>query len=989
MAPTREKSDFKPGDLYRGFSVKRVESLESIRVKAFLIAHEKTGAEVLHLQCGDPENLFSVGFRTPPRDSTGVAHILEHSVLAGSEKFPVKDAFNELAKGTLQTFINAFTFPDKTLYPVASQVKADFFNLAAVYSDLVLKPRLLPETFYQEGRHFELADPSDLASELVVSGIVFNEMRGAYSSPDSLMYKALQESLYPDTVYSFDSGGNPEVIPSLTYEQLREFHRLYYSPSNARFFLYGNIPTREHLDFLSGVLAGFDRVPVESGIGLQARWEGPRRAAGFYPASGGELQNRTVVNMGWMMMENTDYESVIVLRVLCEALVGSAAGPLRKALIDSGLGQDLTPATGMEDDLRQVAFSVGLRGCASGNEGKIEALIMETLRTAAQDGLDRELIEGSLHQIEFRGRELVRTQFPYSIVLMQRAYHTWLYGGDPLAGLKFPETIGQIREKWAADPGLFQRALKKWFIDNPHRVLSVLEPSSSYIENMDKSLKRQMAERRAGMGREEIEKVRDDALKLKRMQAEPDSPEALSTLPKLKRSDIPEKAELIPAEDTSIDGIPGYFHEIFANGVAYLDLAFDVRDLDDSQQMLLPLLGKLRMGMGAAGLDYLQTAKRRTLRTGGLGYALASGLSADGKGDWQRIVFRLRMLHRDIPEAVSLLGDLLLEGDLADEARAKDLFFEARNKLQASVIPSGHIFARRTAAAGISLPALREEQWMGRTQLCFQDGMAGEFEARKSAALKSIAELEKQVLCRRRLFINMTGEESALKQVRDAVVSLLGRMPEGEAGITKPFAPPYPVREGITIPAQVCYVAKAYPAPPYYGDLSPQFMVLSRVLASEYLYKQIRVLGGAYGGMSSYDPMGGYFAFLSYRDPHLVETLRVYEGALDLISGGCITDQEIEKAVIGTIGAIDRPMDPSTKGYISMVRKFSGLTDEGREKFREGVLGCSRHDALESGKVLLAPLREPGVSVYASEERLADANRSLKQQLVIKQLNCL
>lgn len=984
-------SVMKSGEKYKGFTVTSVEYLKSIRVTAIRIKHDKTGAQVLHLYCDDPENLFSIGFRTPPRDSTGVAHILEHSVLAGSEKYPVKDAFNELAKGTLQTFINAFTYPDKTLYPVSSQVKVDFFNLARVYSDLVLNPRLLKETFYQEGRHYELSDPGDLASGLIVSGIVFNEMRGAYSSPDTLMFKALQESLFPDTVYRFDSGGNPRVIPSLTYEQLKDFHRSFYSPANARFFLYGNIKTEEHLEFLAEVLSGFEPVAVNSGIMLQPRLAGPRRVSGFFPASAHDMENKTIINMGWMMMENTDYESVILLRVLTEALVGNAAGPLRKALIDSGLGQDLSPVTGMEDDLRQIAFAVGLRGCSSGSADQVENTIMEALRKTAQEGFDPELIEGSLHQIEFRGREILRTQFPYSIVLMQRAYHTWLYDGDPLVGLKFPETIETLRRRWAEEPGLFQMWLKKWFLDNPHRVLSVLEPSSTYLEDMDKSLENQMARKRAGLSAQELEAIRDEAARLKQIQAEPDSPQALATLPRLKPSEIPRQIDRIPANESQVDGVPVYSHEIFANGIAYLDLAFDISDIDDAEQMFLPLVGKLRTGMGASGFDYLETAKRKTLKTGGIGYTLASGLKADGAGSWQKMVFRLRMLHWDISEAVKLIGDLLLEGDLSDEGRIRDIILESRNKLHASVIPSGHIFARRTASAGISLPACREEQWNGRSQLCFQNDIAGSYENRMDWVQTSADALQKRIFNRGRLFINMTGEDEALKMMEEELAGLISRMPEGkaDAGASSGFCSGHSPREGIAIPAQVCYVAQAHPAPPYYGEPAPHFMVLCRVLSNDYLYKKIRVLGGAYGGMSVYDPLVGHFAFLSYRDPHLLETLRIYEGAGNILSEGRISEDDLEKAVIGTIGALDRPMDPSTRGYVSMVRKFAGLTDEGRENFRLKVLDCNKESALEAGRrVLLSPAMT-GISVYAAEERLAKANEQLEDKLTIKNLTCL
>src|SRR4030043_57615 len=383
------------GDNLHGFKVTRVETIAALRLTAYEIEHEKTGAKVLHLHSSDRENLYAICFRTPPEDSTGLPHILEHSVLAGSEKYPLKDVFKELMRSSMQTFINAFTYPDKTIYPVASQIKADFFNLARVYTDLVLHPRMLKETFLQEGHHLEFSIPDDLSSALIISGIVYNEMKGAYSSPDALMYKAIQENLYPDSVYAYDSGGDPDIIPSLTYEQFRNFHRRYYSPTNARFFLYGDIPTAEHLAFLAGMLAGFDRIEVDLSIKNQPRLSALCRVDGKYPVSKDEpISSKTMVNEAWMLTENKDYETALLLEIIAGLLIGSAASPLRKALIDSGLGEDLSPVSGMESDLKQLMFCVGLRNAKSDDVQKIEKLIFETLRKLVAEGFDKELIEG-------------------------------------------------------------------------------------------------------------------------------------------------------------------------------------------------------------------------------------------------------------------------------------------------------------------------------------------------------------------------------------------------------------------------------------------------------------------------------------------------------------------------------------------------------------------------------------------------------------------
>ena len=517
----------KAGDVASGFKVLRVETIQALRLVAYEIEHLKTGAKVLHLHAFERENLYAVGFRTPPSDSTGLPHILEHSVLAGSEKYPLKDAFKELMRSTMQTFINAFTYPDKTLYPVASQIKTDFYNLARVYTDLVLHPRMLQETFFQEGHHLEFATPGDLSSDLVISGIVYNEMKGAYSSPDSLMYKAIQENLYPDTVYALDSGGDPEVIPTLTYEQFRDFHRKYYSPSNARFFIYGDIPTGEHLVFLAEMLEGFDRVEVDSSIAAQAPFPRPRSVAGAYPVDKGEpLDGKTLVNLAWVLAENKDFETALMLEVLSGLLVGSSASPLRKALIDSGLGEDMTPTSGMESDLRQLMFCAGLRNAQSTDVEKIEKLILDTLQKIVLEGFDKELIEGILHQVEFHGKEISRGAYPYGISLMGNVFQTWLYDGDPLIGLDFSKAIENIRRRWTDDPEIFQQMTRTWLMENPHRLLAVMTPDPDFGEKGERKLKEKMAAMKAGFSKEQLRQIDEQATRLKAFQSETDSPEA-------------------------------------------------------------------------------------------------------------------------------------------------------------------------------------------------------------------------------------------------------------------------------------------------------------------------------------------------------------------------------------------------------------------------------------------------------------------------------
>lgn len=974
------------GDVHDGFRVLRVEPVDEIRVTAYLMEHEKTGARVLHLHGRDRENLFAVAFPTPPADSTGLPHILEHSVLAGSETYPVKDAFNELMKGSLQTFINAFTYPDKTIYPVASQTPADFYNLARVYADLVFRPRLLPETFRQEGHHLEPADPDDPAGGVTVSGIVFNEMKGAYSSPDSLLYKAIQENLYPDTPYVHDSGGDPEEIPELTYEQFRAFHRARYNPSNAFFFLYGDIPPQEHLAFLRQILAGAGRTEAPPEVPSQGRWTEPRAVRAFFPVGREESRERkTTVNIAWMLSDGRDSETAVLLEIVAGILTGSAAGPLRKALVDSGLGEDLSPATGIERDLKQIFFSAGLRGTDPEKAEAVEGLILDTLRAETERGFDRELIEGTLHQVEFHGREIKRKTFPYGIILMGRVFHGWLYGGDPLAGLNFPAIIGAIRRKWEEDPRLFEKTARQWLVDNPHRLRVVLEPSPTLQEEREGAFRDRMTRLRSALSAEDLERIRREAEDLERYQGEPDPPGAAATLPRLRVADIPAEPEVIPTEPVALAGVPALRHDLYTNGIAYWSLAFDVSGVPEDLQPFLPLLGKLTLNMGAAGRSYEEMAKRIALKTGGLRFSLSAGYGRGGHGTWQNLIVSGKALHRNLPDAMAILADLLLAGDLGDRARMRDLVLEKRNRLQAAVIPSGHSFARMAAAAPLGLPAWRDEQWHGRSQLRFAARTAESLEQEADRLEETLAALKVAVLCRAGLTVDLAADGEGLSLLSSHLESLVAALPEGTA--SAPSLPALqPARPGVAIPADVNYVARVLPAPVHGDPRAAALLVLARYLSSGYLYKRIRVQGGAYGGMCGYDSMNGLFSLLSYRDPHLLETLDVYAGVPGEVRKG-IDREELEKAVIGTIGLLDRPSDPSGKAHTALIRRIAGITDDDRRALRRRILDMTPEALQETAEAYLAEaMSRSSVAVFAPEEKLRKANESLAETLDVEPL---
>ncbi|MBE3115990.1 insulinase family protein, partial [Candidatus Bathyarchaeota archaeon] len=822
----------------------------------------------------------------------------------------------------------------------------------------------------------------------IISGIVYNEMKGAYSSPDSMMYKAIQENLYPDSIYAYDSGGDPNVIPTLTYDQFTNFHRTYYSPTNARFFIYGNIETTEHLIFLSEMLSGFEKVEVNSSIKSQPRLTAPRQVQSSYPVGKEEsLEHKTMVNVAWMLAENKDYETALFLEIISGLLVGSAASPLRKALIDSGLGEDLTPVSGMESDLKQLMFCAGLRNAQSADIQKIEKLIFDTLQKIVTEGFDRDLIEGILHQVEFHGKEIVRGSYPFGISLMGTIFQTWLYDGDPLISLDFPREIENIRKRWTADPQIFQKMTKKWLLDNQHRLLAVMEPDPAFSEKKEKNFLDKMAGLKAGLSPDELQKINTQAQQLKIFQSEADSPEAAATIPKLKIEDIPRSIETIPTQSASLAGVKTLEHDIFTNGIAYVDLAFDIAHVPEELQPYLPLLGKIMSGMGAAGFSYEKIAKRIALTMGGFGYDLSTGFSVDASTSWQKMIFSFKALYRNLPEAINIVSDILCAGDLDQEARMRDLIAERKNNLQSAIIPSGHIFAKMAAGAALTLPAYRDEQWHGRTQLRFVQHKANNFDPAKIDLRKKLQLLKSIIFSKENLLVNITAEDQGLKLVKENILHLLQKLfpPAARQAQTPPRLAP--VYAGIAVPTQVSYVARVMKAPAYNDPISPLLMLAAKELSNSYLYKHIRVQGGAYGGMSSFDPSLGLFSFLSYRDPHIVETLQIFKDAQTFFSQNEMAADDMGKAISSTIGMLDKPLDPSGRGYVAMIRIFSGATDAMRQKFRDDVLSATPKKVKETLKTYFGEAaKSKAVAVYSAQEKLNEANKLLEEKLIVETL---
>ena len=967
----------KERDELHGFRITRVCEVPEIRATAYEAVHLATGAKFLHLHCDDRENLFTITFRTPPPDSTGVAHILEHSVLAGSEKYPVRDAFTELGKGSLKTFMNAFTASDFTCYPLASQVPADFYNLATVYTDLVFRPRLRRSTFMQEGHRLEVDEEGTLA----ISGIVYNEMKGAYSTAETVARRLSLQGLFPDTPNGFESGGHPRQIPDLTYEAFREFHRRYYSASNSRLFFYGNLPTAGHLEFLARVLQGLTRVEVDSTVPAQPRWSAPRTLTEAYPAGADDpLEKRSTVNIAWMTAPVQEAEQQLILMVLEEALIGNAAAPLRKALIDSGLGEDLSPSSGFDNWYKQAPFVVGLRGTDAAQAEAIEELTLSTLRTIARDGLPPDLIEGAFHQVEFKGLEITRKPLLFPLMLLFRCLGTWLHEEDPLAPLRFPSLIGGLRERWRAEPDLFRQGVQRWLVDNPHRLRAVVVPDRELAAQSEAELKAKLAARRAKMSAQEVEEIRRTAAALLEEQRAGEDPAALASLPVLRVEDIPPQIEIVPTVESRRQGAVCFEHDLFSNGVAYCDLAFDVSDVPEDLQMYLPLLGGAITGMGAAGMDYEAFATRKAMVTGEVSAELRARGRIDGKGTAQFLALRGRALLRNVPEMVAILRQILVSGDLTDRARLHDILAEQRNETRAAVAPSGHTFAARAACAGLTLAAYRDEIWHGVTQVGFASGLLRRFEDDAENIRASLEKLRAHLFRRGRVTVNLTGDHRCLQALRAPVDALLAALPEGGA----PVAPSAPrlarTTAGIAIPGEVCYVARIVPVPAQPDPRAPLLFILASHLGQGVLYRKIRVEGGAYGGYAVYQTTGQLW-MLSYRDPNLEKTLQVYDEAVAEFLREDLDAETVRKDILSAISVLDRPLDAATRGYVQLERQLIGLTDDLRRQFRDGLLAADGASLRAVAREALQPaMRDATQAVCAPRARIEAANAELGER---------
>jgi len=967
------------GSEHAGFLFEDQTDIPELNFSVIRLRHLKTGARLLHIANDDPNNLFAVAFRTPPTDSTGVAHILEHTVLCGSRRYPVRDPFFAMLKRSLNTFMNALTSSDWTCYPFSSQNRKDFNNLLGIYLDATFFPLLRELDFRQEGHRLEFLN-NDPDQPLTIQGVVYNEMKGAMASPSSLLGRRLGRSLYPSSTYRHNSGGEPAEIPQLTWGQLREFHHRHYHPSNSWFFTYGSFPLKEHLEAIDELaLCHFEALDTDTSVAPENRLTKPWRVLETFPLSPDEEPSgKTMVQVAWLANDIEDIDDRLALTQLSSLLLGNPAAPLYRALLESGHGSNLAPGNGYHEENRTTYFAAGLQGTEPENVEAIEKLILSTLDEIADTGFSTERIDGVLQRFEFANREVGGDHYPYPLSLFMRLLGPWLHADDPISPLRLEENLSRLRTN-LHEPGFIPKLIRRYLIDNPHRVTLTLQPDQEQQKKEDLALKKDLKEIGKGLTAKDVEELIE---KNRQLQLEQETEPDLSCLPTLGREDIPASEMLVPSELHRLEKLNCHTFPQPTNGIGYLNLAFPTNSLSWEEQTMLPALGVLLTQLGAGDSSYTEMAERMERFTGGIYFnnELLENLWQTDQYDC-RLHVKGKVLYRYQDELLDILADLLTKPNFSDHSRIRTVLGQVRTSLENSIPGSGHSYAARAAAAPLSVPARLREQWSGITQI----RNIRKLSTLNSDALRETAEelscLAGKLFNHRGLELGVTAENDALPDFLDRLPSLLNELRNhpgtNEALTDQPSLKP--LHHGFASSLPVAYCAKVVATIPMTHADAPSLQVLAKLLRSGYLHREIREKGGAYGGLAGYNCEGGLFSLLSYRDPNISRTLQVFSDSAEWAAAGRFSEQEIDEAVLATFSDLDRPLSPGGRGSREFLNILQQLTPERRQRFRSDILDTTREKLMRVAEsYLINKDGESSIAVLANAEMLETANRELE-----------
>lgn len=967
--------------LPEAFSLIGITALPEINATLIQIKHNVTGARFVHIDADDSNNLFAVAFKTPPSDSTGVAHILEHTALCGSKNFPVRDPFFTMLKRSLNTFMNAFTASDWTCYPFSSQNHKDFYNLLGIYLDAAFFPLLRERDFTQEGHRLEFETANDSSSPLTFKGVVFNEMKGAMADPSSLLSRRTTRHLYPTTCYHHNSGGEPEDIPNLTWQQLRDFHAEFYHPSNACFFSYGNFQLADHLAVIEKqVLSHFEARDVNSTVPQEKRLTSPIKVNETFPINAAEpLTGKSMVHMSWLTSDISDSFNNLALTLLSQLLLGNPAAPLYKALLDSGLGTNLSPGCGFHDDYRTTCFAVGLQGTDSDKTDAIEQLILDTLQQIVDEGFTTERIEATIHRLELSNREVGGDSYPYAISLMFRILGPWLHCNDPISALQLDDNLIKLRQQLADGP-FFENLIKTWLLENKHRTTLCLSPDPELGPKIDGQEKERLIAIQETLSADDKKKLITQAQQLQDSQ---EGIEDLSCLPTLEMADIDPTESVIPCRTIELADKTIHLYPQPTNGLCYLNLSFSCDHIEESHRPYLPLFSSLLTQVGTDKLTYLEMAQRVEAETGGIRASVEILDNIDNLNTFQTL-FQLRgkALNRNIDHLSAILADLCSSADFTDQDRLATVIGQIKSSWQNAIPGSGHSYAARAAAGHLTPAAKQREQWSGFSQFKLIKQVAELKPGQLGETVEIMQQIAAAVINRNTLLPAITAEEKQFEQCESALKQLINQIPQSTTVAPHPIdsVEPAAVQLGWTTSIPVSYVTRVFRTTPFNHEDTAPLKVLAALLKANYLHREIREKGGAYGGMAASNSESGLFTLMSYRDPHLERTLTVYEQALEWLQQGDFDDEKIKEAVLSVFSAYDRPLSPSGRGGNEFANQQQGLTHAMRQQFRTRLLSVTKEQLLDVAKRHLSDkLAQSPISILSNEEALSAAKQNLSE----------
>ncbi len=954
-------------------SYELVEKREIAELKSvgYYLKHKKTGAKVCLLSNDDENKVFYIGFRTPAPDDTGVAHILEHSVLCGSREFPVKDPFVELAKGSLNTFLNAMTYPDKTVYPIASCNDKDFQNLIHVYMDAVFYPNIYQkeEIFRQEGWHYEMESED---GDLTLNGVVYNEMKGAFSSPEGVLEREILNSLYPDTTYANESGGDPEYIPELTRQQFLDFHSRYYHPSNSYIYLYGNCDMAEKLQWLDEkYLSRYDYLEIDSEVRYQAPFEQMREIVKEYSISAEESEeDHTYLSYNKSVGDTLDAKLYLAMQVLEYVLLSATGAPLKQALLDAGIGQDIMSS--YDNGVKQPIFSIIAKNANESQKDAFVEIIESTLKKLAEDGLDEKALRAGINYFEFRYREADFGNYPAGLMYGLQAFDSWLYKDDSaFLHLEALENFAFLKEQ--ADQGYFEGLIKTYLLENPHGTLVLVRPKKGLTAKQDEKLKKKLEAYKNSLSAEEKQQIAAFTKHLKEYQSEPSPQEDLAKIPLLNREDIEKKAQPFQNELRKVGDTDVLYHEIFTNGIAYVDLVFRAGSIPEE---LIPYLGLLKTVLGQVDTEhytYGEFSNELNLHTGGISCGVGSYDSVKKPGAYEAVFeVRTKALYEEAPVAFAMIQEMLLTSKLHDKKRLKEIVAETKSRQQMAFQTAGHSMAALRAMSYFSSSSAFADRTEGVDLYHFIEDLDASFEEKWEMAADRLSDLTRMLFCPENLLVSYTGETKSLAGL-DAEVEKLVKVLYTNTGVVQKVwtLSPEHKNEGLKTSSQIQYVARAgsflAAGLPYTGALR----VLRTIMSYDYLWNNVRVKGGAYGCMNNYTRSGnGYL--VSYRDPNLRKTNEIFEKSVDYTEHFDVSERDMTKYIIGTISSMDTPMNARAKGRRSLSAWMTGVTEEQVQKGRDEVLSCGVTEIRALAPYLKAMLSQNHICVIGNEEKLEE-----------------